>query len=279
MHNLALTLGALAALALPCHAQGGGDEIPPEVISTSLQAIRQAPESYKGVYVDMTLQFASVGRLQNPFFTRFVASDYANFYVWADESEIWRRPSYDDVFGRCFIAKDNDHLNETFALQMYDRLRVRAVVRNVFQGQPWIEVLSYRLLPTKLDTATLAHLYRGEQLMARREWSRAVAELSLAPLGKVPGHVRVSVHKNLATCYLRTGEQQLAQQQIAMAQRLDKARRDQELVAMARMVKENPAEGLDRSVNTQSVRQQQRPMWEAFHGDSSASPRPPVPMR
>ena len=262
MKSFATMVCAVAALVSPCAAGGDHPRKATEVVETTLTAIRGAPESFKGVSVAFRVQFASIGTLQNPFFTRFVASDFANFYAWSDDQPIWRRTEYDDVFGLLFLSKEHEQLDDVFHLEAYDRLEVRGVVRNTFQGMPWIEVTGFQRVGGKVNTATLTHLYRGEQHMEESEWSRAISELSLAPAGEVPKHVRAAVHKNIGVCYLRMGEQQVALGHFNSAAALGKDREIQRLVTVA---ESRPGAGLDRSVNRQAVRDDERPLWEAFY--------------
>ena len=83
------TLGCCLALAAPVIA--GGDEERNGVVHTTLTSLRNSPESYRMLKVSFTVQFAGVGQIQNPFFTRFVSTDYTSFYGWSDDQEIWRR--------------------------------------------------------------------------------------------------------------------------------------------------------------------------------------------
>ena len=126
-----------------------------------------------------------MGRIANPFFTEFVPNDFANFYAWGVDQEIWKKAEYDDVFGMLFLSKENEQIDELYSLELYDRITVTGIVKNVFQGKPWIEVKSFDSMPGKVNTATLAHLYRGDVHMQRRQWQRAVSELSLASAGAV----------------------------------------------------------------------------------------------
>ena len=166
----------LGAALLPAQEREFG-----KPVATTLTELRAEPEAYRNVKIEFTIQFASLGKLTNPFFTRFTPTDFVNFYGWADEQEIWQQPAYNDLFGMLFYNKLNPQLEEVYQLRTYDRIKVTGIVRSVFQDSPWIEVLEFTRLGGKLDTAVLTHLYRGEQLMAQRQWQRAVAELALAP--------------------------------------------------------------------------------------------------
>lgn len=237
-------------------------------VDVDLATIRQTPDAFKAVWVRFDLQFCSMGKVSNPFFTQFVPSDYANFYAWDGQQPIWRKESYENLFGMLFMHKENPAIEQVYRLRTYDRVRVTGVVRNVFQDSPWIEVTAIEQLPNSVDTPTLAHLYRAESHMERREWSRAIAELSMAPAGSKPEFVIAAVNQNLGLCYLRVGEAQKASGYLAEAARLNgDDRRTQQL---ARAARENPASELDTSVDQSGVGEADRPMWEAFEADPRA---------
>jgi hypothetical protein len=261
--TLGWSLALMGATPVPAPAAfGGGDET--RVVATTLTDIRSTPESFKGVWVTFPVQFFAVGRLHNPFFTRFVASDYANFHFWADEQPIWQREAYDDLFGLAFMNKESDQLQEMVAMDRFARLRVTGIVRNTFQGSPWIEIVSFERLGGNVDVATLAHMFRGEEHMKRRQWMQAVSELSLAPVEGVPSHVKAAVHRDLGTCYLRLGEAQTALQHLETAVSLAGDHADPETRRLLQVAANDPRAGLDREFDRQSVEEFERPLWESF---------------
>ena len=128
MMKIAVSLGLSLALAPSLVAGGGSDTVPKgKVIHTSLEKIRASPAAYKNVWVSFPLQFASVGQIQNPFFTQFVPSAYTNFYGWTDEQTIWRREQYEDLFGLLFISKENKQAEDLYGLKVFDRLVVTGI--------------------------------------------------------------------------------------------------------------------------------------------------------
>ncbi len=279
--KIALTLGLSLALVPTLAAQQV------TVVATTLAQLRKSPDAYRGVWVRFTIQFASLGKVQNPFFTEFEASQYANFYGWADEQAIWKKSEYEDLFGLFFILKENDICSEIYKMKVYDRMEVVAIVRNVFQRQPWMEITELTNLDRRANTATLSHLYRGETYMQKRDWRRALAELSLAPGDNIPDHLRGQVHKNLAMCYLRLGEAGTAVQHLESAVELMNEI-DPEIREIAALAKVRPESFLDRTLSNVQVEEHNRPMWEAFEKATStddeeaeaATPaRPPAPAK
>jgi len=253
----------LSAAAMPAQDREFGVAVP-----TTLTQIRAEPEAYKNVKLHFTVQFASLGRMSNPFFTKFTPTDFTNFYAWADEQPIWQQPAYEDVFGMLFLSKNSKKLDRLFSLQLYQRIHATGIVRNTFQGVPWIEVLDFDVLGEHLDTATLTHLSRGEKMMSQRLWQRAMAELTLAPGKAVPPHATRAAHKNLGICLLRIGEVQLALSYLQSAANLVKCT-DAELDNLLAIAKTHPAQAIDRTVDARGIKDSERPMWEAFDGDQA----------
>ena len=255
-------LGLALALAMPA-APGEGNH-GAKVVPTTLTALRKNPEAFRNVWVTFPAQFASMGKVSNPFFTRFVPSEYANFHAWGGEQAIWRKQEYDNAFGLLFLSKASRQLDKLFELKLYDRVQCKAIVRDAFQGRPWVEIVDLDRLPHKVNTATLSHIYRGEQHMAKGKWNRAISELSLAPMSSIPADVKASVHGSLGECYLRIGESGAAIKQLDLAADLlgnEVTARIRHLRAAA---KTGPASEIDRRVDRKSIKDHEKPMWEAF---------------
>jgi tetratricopeptide (TPR) repeat protein len=240
-------------------------------VKTTLTQVRAEPDSFRNVKVEFTVQFASLGKIANPFFTKFTPSEYANFYTWADEQPIWQEKPYQDVFGMLFLAKTHPKLETLYSLRLYQRIKVIGVVRNTFQNTPWIEVTEFEVVPGQLDTAVLTHLFRGEKLMDQRAWQRAIAELSLAPGEGVPPAALGAAHRNLGICLLRMGEPQAAIGYLESAANIAK-HQDLEVENLLAQAKNEPELALDRTVDARNLKDSERPMWEAFDGDKGRRP-------
>jgi hypothetical protein len=267
--KLVLTL-CFAATITPALMAGGEKA---KAVPTTLTKIRKTPDAFKNVRVRFPIQFVSLGQVKNPFFTRFVPQRFANFYCWADEQQIWDRSQYEDIFGLMFMAKDNEQLSAIYKLKPYQRMMVTAVIRNTFQGDPWIEVLKFEGLEKAVNTASLSHLFRGHLCMQKKQWGRALAELSLAPGDHLPGHVMGRIHKDLARCYLGLGEPVMASHHLKQAAaKLQTV--DSELRQMAQVAKARP-ETIPGPASEGPMKGHQRPMWEAFV-DEAIPKRKPV---
>jgi hypothetical protein len=240
-------------------------------VRVSLAEVRSNPDAYKGVKVTFPAQFTSLGNISNPFFTKFTPTDFANFYAWGDEQPIWQEKSYEQVFGMLFLSKQHPKLEELYSMRLYQRVQITGIIRNTFQGSPWIEVSDFEALEGQLDTAVLTHLYRGEKLMDQRLWPRAIAELSLAPGDGVPPNAMRAAHKNLGICLLRMGEPQTAITYLESASALADGT-DLEVLDLLATAKATPDQAIDRTVDSRGLKESERPMWEAFDGDKGRQP-------
>ena len=261
-----LTLGLFLALSTPGYAQEHVNDDDPttgKIVNTTLSEILMAADAYRNVWVRFPVQFVSVGTVKNPFFTRFVPSKFANFYAWAAEQEIWRYEEYTAPFPLLFLSKSSSQLERLYELKLYKQLYVTAVVRNVFQGEPWIQVMAFNEIDAQVTTGVLTHLYRGEQFMKQREWSKAISELSLAPAANAPDNVAAHVHKDLAVCFLRLGEPGTAIRHLDIAMSKMKEP-DADIRRLAYVAVKTPEKELDRTITGAQVADHERPMWEAF---------------
>ena len=240
-------------------------------VRTNLSAMRANPDAFQNVKVQFVVQFASLGRIANPFFTKFTPTDFTNFYGWSDTQKLWQEPDYNDVFGMLFLSKTNPQLETLYTMGLYTRMKCTAVVRNTFQDIPWIEVLEFEVLGEKFDTAVLTHLHRGEGLMEQRLWQRAISELSLAPGEGVPPTATQAAHKNLGICLLRMGEPQAAIGYLQSAAKLAKGE-DFETENLLAMAKSSPEAAIDRTVDSSMLADSERPMWEAFDTGTPSAP-------
>lgn len=248
----------LGVAALPAQGREFG-----ATVQTTLSEVRSEPQAFENVKIGFTVQFASLGRISNPFFTKFTPTDFANFYAWGDEQAIWQQPSYKDVFGMLFLSKLHDDLETLYSLRLYQRIKVTGVVRNTFQNIPWIEVLEFEVIEGQLDTAVITHLHRGEKLMAERRWQRAIAELSLAPGEGVPQSALQAAHKNLGVCLLRMGEPEAALGYLTSAASMS-PQADLEIENLIAIARNEPEQAIDRTVDARGLKDHERPMWEAF---------------
>lgn len=274
--RLAIAISLTCSFATTGAAQWRESRQFPNTVVTTLTEVRAHPDAFRNVKVQFEVQFASLGSVSNPFFTQFVPTDFANFHAWAVEQPIWRKSEFDNMFGLLFVSKTNDQVQEVYDCSTFDRLRIVGLVRNTFQNQPWIEVVSFEKVDERVDWATLGHLYRADQWMQKRQWQQALSELSLASQAKNPGEVSLEIDRAMGVCYLRVGEtnQAVTYLKAARARAGEKTQAGVEIDNLIASAKIDPTRELDRTVAPTEVREHERPLWEAFEDDRRRGAQP-----
>lgn len=107
--------------------------------------------------------------------------------------------------------------------------------------------------------------------MKQRLWQRAISELSLAPGAGVPKAATQAAHKNLGVCLMRMGESQAAIGYLQSASSLAKGK-DFETENLLAMAQNRPEKAIDRIVDLSTLRDSERPMWEAFETSKTSMP-------
>lgn len=238
-------------------AQLGGYTQPKE---TTLTEIRRNPEAFRDVWVAFDMQFSGLSQVYNPFFTRFVSTDFVSFAAWGDEQELWKLEEFRQDYHFLFVDKRSTVALAVYSMKKFQRARVVGFIRNTFQGSAWVEVTEVEPKQDSLDDATLFHLVRGRTLMKEGKWSLGAAELAKAAARTdIPAPALGTIWLDLATCYMRQGEFPKARQAVA------KARESQPgslaVKELARTLAERPVEGMDNRVDVAGLKDWERPLW------------------
>ena len=177
MKRSILIVGALFALAATSVAQ---DTIP-EVASDSfwrndilfnalttvheydLSRIRKKAESFRSLPIELEIQFHETRRGNYPFFTRFTDDNYMCFSAWGGEQALWHREEYADVYQFFFVERKVPAMRTILEAKPYQRIRISAVVRDVFRSMPYIEVTKAELLDDSVTEATIAAAAKAER--------------------------------------------------------------------------------------------------------------------
>jgi len=231
---------------------------------TTIAMLRKNASAFKNVCVTFTGQFMSLGNVHNPFFTRFTRSDYVNFAMWGDNQKIWEESEYGNPLGTLFVSKKvgEELLDKLYTLQRYQRLEIVGIVHHVFQGEPWIEVMSIVEIGDKVNVTTLQHMARGRELMRARKWVRAAQEMNLATTSGLPDSVVGWIHNYLGVCFMRTGRASQAIGEFKLAKSYLK--HEHEPAQNLAMMMADPKSGIDKTIIDGRIPRARRPMWEAY---------------
>ena len=260
-------------LAGSLQAQGVADIWEPR--EANLSQVRDNGSSFKNVHIRFKAYFVGLGTLHNPFFTRFTRSEYANFGAWGEEQKLWMRKEYDNPVSTFFVQKSRTSrvLQQIYDLKRYQLVEAVGIVRNIFQGEPWIEVLSINPLGQEVTVSTLAHMNRAVALIKNHNWAKAGAELSLAKTADIPEKTLAWLQAYLGECLLRTGKPVSAATEIEAA--LAALPREQYVLGLHREIMKDPKAAIDNQVTLARVSREMLPMWEAVETERKNAKRRP----
>ncbi|MBL8900283.1 MAG: hypothetical protein JNM84_21810 [Planctomycetes bacterium] len=193
------TLTALALAAVPAVGQQYRELLKNDPLLEALTLPRmvtlgdllRSPEAYRGLTVRTTIAFSDLGKLENPFFTRFTNNNYMNFSAWDDLQPIWRKEEYLKSYPLLFARRTTPICDHFADAKRFDRFAVEVMVQDTFRGKPWIEVLSVRKEESSLSMGSLRHLYHASDQAERGNYSIAQGEVNRALQAPLPNHHRV----------------------------------------------------------------------------------------
>jgi tetratricopeptide (TPR) repeat protein len=185
----------------------------------NLTNIRKKPEAYRGLPIEMEIQFHSTRKANYPFFTRFTDDNYTCFTGWAGEAALWHRAEYQDVFSFFFVERKTPAMRTILEAKMYDRLRVSAVVRDVFRSAPYIEVTKVEIIDES-DEATIVEAAKAEKEAEAENAAAAISHYEKALRGNLPKILRARMYCDVATLYAKRGDKPNALAQLEQAKKL-----------------------------------------------------------
>ncbi|MBK9384209.1 MAG: hypothetical protein IPN34_05235 [Planctomycetes bacterium] len=193
------TLTALALAAAPAVGQQYRELLKNDPLLEALTLPRmvnlsdllKSPEAYRGLNVRVTIAFCDLGKLENPFFTRFTNNNYMNFAAWDDTQPIWRKEEYLKSYPLLFARRTTPICDQFADAKRFDRFLVEVVVQDTFRGKPWVEIVSARKEEAALSMGSLRHLYHASTQAERGNYSIAQGEVQRALQSPLPNHHRI----------------------------------------------------------------------------------------
>jgi hypothetical protein len=172
------------------------DELDPAPVALSKLAI-DAP-LWLGRRVRFVVQLKGERAAWNPYLTRFGAADWASFEGWPDELFLWEKAAFDAPFTRLFVDRASDLVEVLRGAETYRRFHVVAAVREVFLGDPWLEVQELEPLVEFVSEGTLIAVGRAEELAERGEIALALDQLERAKAAPLPAHAQAELERRIA---------------------------------------------------------------------------------
>ncbi|MCZ6599118.1 MAG: hypothetical protein O7B99_15880 [Planctomycetota bacterium] len=160
----------------------------PGLQPASLAELREVPGRHLGRSLRFIVQLSGPVESWNPYLTRFGPGDYVRFQAWSDESFVWEMGVFADPAPYLFVRRGS--LAEALLAngRRFERFEVTGGVREVFLGEPWIEVEHVRLLPKFVGEGTILHVNWALTLSGRGMWTAAIEQLERARSENLPRH-------------------------------------------------------------------------------------------
>jgi len=185
--NLLLLLAALSlvksARPAPVALARASDPTP-----VTLAALRSEPARYLGEEVRFALQFRALVEDWEPYLSRFDSARWLALEGWADETFTWDQPVFDAPAGHLFVRRGGGFEPLVRRAHTYQRFEVRARVREVFLGAPWLEVLELTPLEGEVGEGTIVSVTRARDLVAQGEFDLALEQFERARAAPLPPH-------------------------------------------------------------------------------------------
>jgi len=154
----------------------------------TLGELHAAPASHLGREVRFALQFRERVEDWNPYLSRFEPTRWLGLEVWPDEAITWDEPVFDASLGRLFLRRGGGFEPLARRARPHQRFEVLARVREVFLGEPWIELLEMVPLEGEIGTGTILHVTRARELAREGQLTLALDQYERARAAPLPPH-------------------------------------------------------------------------------------------
>jgi len=167
----------------------------------NLGEVLRNPHAYIDVELRVKLYFNSTGGAYNPYFTRFTEETYGNFAAWPIDARLYEKRDYQRSYNYFFVNRTNEQWKEIQALERVTAVEVGATVREVFKGQPWIEVFEVRELDEGLDESAVRNAVAGNAYYLAGQYDEAVRRYERAVRNRLPGNTRADLYRKLGDAH------------------------------------------------------------------------------
>ena len=206
---LSSALLAVAAATLPPSIDEGAGAVPaaaplspftnagadPALATVELSDLREAPSTWLGRRVRLVVQMREPVETWQPWFTRFGPSDHVGWSGWSDDDFTWEPAVFHDPFARLFAPRGSLAERELASASLFERFELVATVREVFLGEPWIEVERARQLSDEVGEGTVLHAIRADLHRSAGRLELARDELVRAMAGQLPARARAELER------------------------------------------------------------------------------------
>ena len=202
-----LALGALACAAAhaPARAEGWFKEMDQNKLVAFADVLKE-PREYVDVPVKLHVYFQRPAKNFNPYFTRFIEELWGNFAAWPIDAKLYQKRDWERPFPFFFVAKSSKVWGQVQDVRRVTAIELDAVVRDVFRGQPWIEVTGYRTIGEGLTEDDVRDVARGDALFHAGKYRDAARSYERGMSGDHCAEVRADIYRRAGDAYFHAGQ-------------------------------------------------------------------------
>lgn len=168
---------------------------PAELEYVSLVELARNPQEHLGRSFRVRFQVESAPESWNPYLTRFGSQDWRGLRAWADEQFLWEREAWENPAARVFARRGSiadEVLRDAPRLARFEAL---AHVRQVFLGEPWLEIELVQRLANSIGEGSVLHAERALEHLEKEQWRNALDNLDRALVGEMPELARAELRR------------------------------------------------------------------------------------
>jgi len=193
---LAALLVLVVLIALSRAALSSSEEEPSRAAAeSSLEELLADPQAALGRRVRLRFQLREECVRWNPFVTRFGEADYRAFDVWSDRQFLWEEQQWNAPLARLFVRRGSPPEQALSPARRLARFEAVVEARQLFLGQPWLEIESVRRIEDELGEGTLLLATRGREAADQARWAVAREAFEQALLGAMPPALREELRR------------------------------------------------------------------------------------
>ena len=134
------------------------------------------------------LQFRALVEDWDPYLSRFEPGRWLAVEAWPDELFTWDESVFVAPVGRLFLRRGGGFEPLARRARTYQRFTAHARVREVFLGEPWLELLELVPLEGEVGEGTILHVTRARELASQGQFKLALDQYERARAAPLPPH-------------------------------------------------------------------------------------------
>ncbi|MFQ5845872.1 MAG: tetratricopeptide repeat protein, partial [Planctomycetota bacterium] len=205
--RLTVLVGLVCVLtaATPAAAEGWFKELG-DAKKVTLRDLMRAPHDYLDVPVRFKVYFHRRGDSFNPYFTRFDEEMYVNFSAWPFDARLYEKRDFQRSYPFFFMLRVNPGTKKLRRYERMEALEVDGYVRDVFKGQPWIEVVHHHSISDGLTEQDVRHVVVATALHHAGRYLDAVRQYKRAMSSRHSDDVAADIHRRCADALFAAGD-------------------------------------------------------------------------